>query len=631
MISAPYPKASRNGTSSSSSPSQSEGGLGGAASGVAAPTLLHRHDLRESPGRDSFLDPLGGQVVVPDIGATLIRRRGSGEPLPAKCAAELGAGLGADLSSVRVHADDEAAQLSDRLQADAFAYGQDLYFAQGAFCPSSSLGRELLAHELAHVLQGSTAEGTSAEGTYSAPIVGRANDPAERAADNLAAAALKNVPAGTPKATSRVSSTRALDAIPRSTIRRTMAVPREQGLAELVRWSQPNETWGPGASADDYWRKYGDRLMEMWGRKGLMPPTSVLERIQECIDADRLIEVSQLTKDVEIASEHQSLSSEAASLTWEREAEAYRVPSILHFYWAGRKIPPGKLDILDQWASRASNSDWKIWVWHDGAVSEARDSGQLSNKITVMKITSAAIDPRLRAQYESLIKPPNPVYPAASDLVRYSILLRYGGVYADVDTGPGDMDFSKPLVINSSLPIQFAPGLRDAEAVRGEIAMERARINQDSPAAQKEVDIVPEQASVAGEDGSESKAKTPVTKDQVAEAVRLQRKYGASPGTNLIVTPPRSKIMDWIVAECVAALGKVPPEEMSGSQAAATGPLLVATALGKSWEKIRNEYLIDELPPDASKGQTVQAIFANAISDLPLDWVTDESEDQAER
>lgn len=132
-------------------------------------------------------DVLGGSALPGDVDAVLRRRKGAGAPLPPRVAEELGAGFGADFSSVRVHADSEAAGVAQSLQAQAFSYGSDLYFGAGTYRPESSSGRELLAHELAHVVQ---AQSGSSHGGGTT-TVGRADDPAEREADAMASTALR--------------------------------------------------------------------------------------------------------------------------------------------------------------------------------------------------------------------------------------------------------------------------------------------------------------------------------------------------------------------------------------------------------------------------------------------------------
>lgn len=62
-------------------------------------------------------------------------------------------GFGHDFSRVRVHADDDAAASAKSLHALAYAVGDHIVFARGAYLPHSAPGRHLIAHELAHVIQ----------------------------------------------------------------------------------------------------------------------------------------------------------------------------------------------------------------------------------------------------------------------------------------------------------------------------------------------------------------------------------------------------------------------------------------------------------------------------------------------
>jgi hypothetical protein len=62
-------------------------------------------------------------------------------------------GYGHDFSTVRVHDDPVAARSARALDASAYAVGKHLVFGEGAFAPNTAIGWELLAHELAHVVQ----------------------------------------------------------------------------------------------------------------------------------------------------------------------------------------------------------------------------------------------------------------------------------------------------------------------------------------------------------------------------------------------------------------------------------------------------------------------------------------------
>ena len=83
----------------------------------------------------------------------LASRRGSGSPLPDGLRAAMEPRFGADFSEVRVHTDDEAAQMARDLGARAFTYGQDIYLGAGRYAPGSRAGKRLMAHELTHVVQ----------------------------------------------------------------------------------------------------------------------------------------------------------------------------------------------------------------------------------------------------------------------------------------------------------------------------------------------------------------------------------------------------------------------------------------------------------------------------------------------
>jgi hypothetical protein len=61
--------------------------------------------------------------------------------------------LGSSLDAVRVHNDPASGETARRIGAHAFTVGNDIGFAAGQFAPETPLGRKLLAHELAHVVQ----------------------------------------------------------------------------------------------------------------------------------------------------------------------------------------------------------------------------------------------------------------------------------------------------------------------------------------------------------------------------------------------------------------------------------------------------------------------------------------------
>ena len=57
--------------------------------------------------------------------------------------------LGDDFSDVRIYHDHGATLLG----VNAYTEGSEIHFAPGFYNPHTSTGRELIAHELAHVIQ----------------------------------------------------------------------------------------------------------------------------------------------------------------------------------------------------------------------------------------------------------------------------------------------------------------------------------------------------------------------------------------------------------------------------------------------------------------------------------------------
>lgn len=76
-----------------------------------------------------------------------------GAPLPDEVRTFMEPRFGADFSQVRVHADEAAARKTSALYARAFTRGPDIFFNRGQFAPEMPAGRQLIAHELTHVVQ----------------------------------------------------------------------------------------------------------------------------------------------------------------------------------------------------------------------------------------------------------------------------------------------------------------------------------------------------------------------------------------------------------------------------------------------------------------------------------------------
>jgi len=133
-----------------------------------------------------------------DVEHTIQSRRGGGAALDSPVRGRMEKAFGADFSGVRIHQDHTANALNHSLQARAFTTGQDIFFRQGAYQPGSSTGRELIAHELTHVVQ---QNGDRVEKKIQTKMsVSQPGDAYEVEADRMAQAVMRQESALTPAA-----------------------------------------------------------------------------------------------------------------------------------------------------------------------------------------------------------------------------------------------------------------------------------------------------------------------------------------------------------------------------------------------------------------------------------------------
>jgi|GEM_PF-3699915 len=78
---------------------------------------------------------------------------GKGNAMPQETLADMGTSFAHDFSDVNIHTGRDAIEMNRELGAQAFTYGRDIYFNSGKYNPESTTGKELLAHELTHVVQ----------------------------------------------------------------------------------------------------------------------------------------------------------------------------------------------------------------------------------------------------------------------------------------------------------------------------------------------------------------------------------------------------------------------------------------------------------------------------------------------
>ena len=110
------------------------------------------HDFSHVPAR-SNLRSSGAMTVVPandpsEHEADALARKVARSPFVEHKGAAVH-----NFSDVRIHTDSRAAQSAQALNARSYTVGNDIVFAEGQYNTGTSSGRELIAHELAHVVQ----------------------------------------------------------------------------------------------------------------------------------------------------------------------------------------------------------------------------------------------------------------------------------------------------------------------------------------------------------------------------------------------------------------------------------------------------------------------------------------------
>lgn len=181
------------------------------AASLAAPEMvLRRHcacrqhapvgqecaECRQNRSRSLGLDMgLGRGPEVAEMAPPIVHEvlNSPGQPLDVTTRSRMERRFRHDFSKVRVHRDDSAARSALQVNAAAYTVGSEIVFGPNRFAPTTHAGAQLLAHELAHVVQ----QGMSGNAPVSRSglQIGTAEDSAEHEADVAASVVMKGSPA----------------------------------------------------------------------------------------------------------------------------------------------------------------------------------------------------------------------------------------------------------------------------------------------------------------------------------------------------------------------------------------------------------------------------------------------------
>jgi hypothetical protein len=150
---------------------------------LAAPS---RPGISGAPPRiQRYSGPSNGQMdaVPASVDRVLVN---PGVPMEPALQQDMGQRFGYDFSRVRVHSSGDAEQSALEVNANAYTVGHNIVFSAGRYSPGTHEGRQLIAHELTHVVQQSQNPTTS-----KAPIASPSH-PSEIEATQAASAALSS-------------------------------------------------------------------------------------------------------------------------------------------------------------------------------------------------------------------------------------------------------------------------------------------------------------------------------------------------------------------------------------------------------------------------------------------------------
>jgi hypothetical protein len=127
--------------------------------------------------------------------------RSPGQPLDPGTRALVEPRLGHDFSQVRVHTDTTAAESARHIHAHAYTLGRHIVFARGRYAPTTTEGRRLVGHELAHVVQqaaGRVASSPTQRGEVPIAANRHLEDEADASGEKVARGELAPVPLAAP-------------------------------------------------------------------------------------------------------------------------------------------------------------------------------------------------------------------------------------------------------------------------------------------------------------------------------------------------------------------------------------------------------------------------------------------------
>ncbi|MFG3525440.1 glycosyltransferase [Streptomyces sp. NPDC047917] len=143
---------------------------------------------------------------------------------------------------------------------------------------------------------------------------------------------------------------------------------------------------------------------------------------------------------------------------------------------------------LEAWQGKAAASGWRLKVWSNASARDANQEfyGKLLDKGSVdIETVDAEIFDKDHSKAKEVMQTAlgKKVFTLASDVARYGILYREGGVYVDVDIHPAKVELPRELTGDKEGVPFLAPELQDSKQYENVLEKEINRKRMDEGAA----------------------------------------------------------------------------------------------------------------------------------------------------
>ncbi|MCX5399519.1 DUF4157 domain-containing protein [Streptomyces sp. NBC_00102] len=488
--------------------------------------------------------------------------RSTGQPMGGPLQQEMESRFGgADFSDVRLHTGSQARRSAAEVGARAYTSGSSIVIGDGG------TDKHTLAHELGHVLQQRQGP-VGGEADPRGLRISKPDDPLEVAAERQAHEVMRGqapVQRKTDGATAVPPKAAASSGTGPAVQRAPLHVAREGDGAT-----------GREAVDSDNQEDVRRFVFDALGKGDHEAVTLVMKRL-EALDP----QPAYLTNLREVVGEFPA-------------EERLRIPPLVHFIWIGGGISREALNNVLAWAATAQNTDWRINLWTDKRSTWSwADSGRVKvAKSIEFRYIEDALDERVAPTYEKATGGPTKAYPLASDVARYSILKKHGGVYADVDLGSGTIDLkqTRPTLRENDVPV-LGPLIRDKDSLNASLTAAK-----------------------------EPPATGAATAEQVKTAARYLLDTGGY-GNHFIGAQRNSTVMEKMITKIAGSVGKMDAEELHMVGPVGTGPFALIQVVD---QHLSSEFGVESLQTGEHQ------LFQQAGKQFHehMQWLTAESENQ---